>query len=101
VVQKIGLVDTRNRLGVLKTAQVAVVSSVAGEGVSLPDLERIIEVGFQFGSRREEVQIMGRLFHSSEKEPEHVIMMTEDELEAYEKRFYAIYEKGFRINMIR
>jgi DNA excision repair protein ERCC-3 len=93
--------DTRNRLDILKTAQVAVVSSVGGEGVSLPDLERIIEVGFQFGSRREEAQLMGRLFHSIEKEPEHIILMTDDELEAYEKRLYSIYERGFRINIIR
>jgi superfamily II DNA or RNA helicase len=74
---------------------------VGGEGVSLPDLERVIEVGFLYGSRREEAQLMGRLFHSAEEEPEHIILMTEAELEAYEKRLYAIYEKGFRINIVR
>ena len=61
----------------------------------------MIEAGFQYGSRREEGQLMGRLFHSAEKEPEHVILMTDDELESYEKRLYAIYERGFRINIVR
>ncbi len=43
---------------------------------------------------------MGRLFHG--KEPgEHVILMTEKELELYEKRLYAIYEKGFHIRIVR
>jgi len=93
--------DTRNRLEILKQADVAVVSSVGGEGVSLPDLERVIEVTGQYGSRREEAQLMGRLFHSTEKEPEHIILMTEEELEKYEKRLLAIYEKGFRINIVR
>jgi superfamily II DNA or RNA helicase len=93
--------DTKNRLAVLRNAQVAVVSSVGGEGISLPNLERVIEIGFQYGSRREEGQLMGRLFHSTEDEPEHVILMTEEELERYEKRLYAIYERGFRINIVR
>lgn len=93
--------DTKSRLEILRTAQVAAVSSVGGEGVSLPDLERVIEVGFLYGSRREEAQLMGRLFHSAEEEPEHIILMTEAELEAYEKRLYAIYERGFRINIVR
>ncbi len=92
---------SKGRLEVLKQANVAVVSSVGTEGVSLPNLERIIEVGFQFGSRREEAQLMGRLFHSIEDEPEHIILMTEQELENYEKRLLSIYEKGFRINIIR
>ena len=93
--------ETKNRLDILTTAQVAVMSSVGGEGISIPELERIIEVGFQFGSRREEAQLMGRLFHSTKEEPEHVILMTEEELEKYEKRLLSIYEKGFRINIVR
>ena len=92
---------TKNRLDIINNSNICVISSVGGEGLSIPELERIIEVGFLYGSRREEGQLMGRLFHSTEDEPEHIILMTEEELEKYEKRLLAIYEKGFRINIIR
>lgn len=92
---------TKNRLEIMQKYQAVCVSSVGGEGVSLPNLERVIEVGFQFGSRREEGQLMGRLFHSDVEEPEHIILMTDKELESYEKRLYAIQEKGFQIRMLR
>lgn len=92
---------TKNRLDILKNNNIAVMSSVGGEGVSIPELERIIEIGFQFGSRREEGQLMGRLFHSQQKDPEHIIIMTDDEYEKYSKRLNAIYEKGFRIRVVR
>jgi len=92
--------DTRKRMDVLRASQVTVVSRVGDEGVSLPDIERVIEVDFLYGSRRQEAQRMGRLFHGA-NEGEHYILMTEEELEKYEKRLYAIYEKGWRINIIR
>jgi len=92
---------TTNRLEALKNAEIAVVSSVGGEGLSLPDLERVIEAGFQYGSRREEAQLLGRLFHSEKKDLEHIILMTERELESYEKRLYAIREQNFRLEIVR
>ena len=39
--------------------------------------------------------------HSLEEEPEHVILMTEEEFEKYQKRLYAITERGFRIEIMR
>ena len=92
---------TNNRLSVLKENNVCVMSSVGGEGVSIPELERIIEVGFLYGSRREEGQLMGRLFHSQMKDPEHTIIMSEQEYKNFDKRLNAIYEKGFRIRVVR
>lgn len=77
-----------------------VVSRVGDEGVGLPNIERVIEVDFLYGSRRQEGQRLGRLFHG-EKEGEHIILMTDKEYEKYEKRPYAIYDKGFRINVQR
>ncbi len=75
------------------------VSRVGDEGISLPDIRRVIEVDFLYGSRRQEAQRMGRLFHG--KEPgEHIILMTERELESYEKRLYSIYEKGWHIKIV-
>ncbi|MFQ5911473.1 MAG: DEAD/DEAH box helicase family protein, partial [Thermoplasmata archaeon] len=54
---------TRKRLEVLKDALQVVVSRVGDEGISLPDIRRVIEVDFLYGSRRQEAQRMGRLFH--------------------------------------
>lgn len=92
--------STRNRLDIINESNTTVVSRVGDEGISLPDIERVIEVDFLFGSRRQEGQRLGRLFHS-EKIGEHIIMMTEEEFNKYEKRLYAIYEKGFKIDVVR
>ena len=91
---------TRKRMDVLREHEIVVASRVVDEGVSLPEIERVIEVSFLYGSRRQEAQRLGRLFHSTGT-PEHYILMTEEELERYEKRLYAIYEKGFRIDIVR
>jgi len=69
--------------------------------LSLPDIERVVEVAFLFGSRMQESQRFGRLMHSAKVEPEHIVLMTEEELQRYEKRLYAITERGFRIEYIR
>ena len=93
--------QTRERLDVIRRSQVCVVSRVGDEGLSLPDIERVIEVAFLFGSRMQESQRFGRLMHSAKVEPEHIVLMTEEELQRYEKRLYAITERGFRIEYIR
>ena len=93
--------ETRGRMEIIREADVCVVSRVGDEGISLPDIERSIEVSFLFGSRMQESQRFGRLMHSLEEEPEHVILMTEEEFEKYQKRLYAITERGFRIEIMR
>lgn len=92
---------TRDRLDIIRKADVSVVSRVGDEGISIPELERVIEVSFLFGSRMQESQRFGRLMHSQEKEPQHIIMMTEQEFDKYQKRLYAITERGFKIEVIR
>ena len=68
-----------------------------------PDIEAFlrepysIEVDFLFGSRRQEGQRLGRLFHADEK-GEHWILMTREQHALCEKRVLAIREKGFRIH---
>lgn len=91
---------TNKRLEIIKESDVCVVSRVGDEGLSIPEIRRIIEIDFLFGSRRQEGQRLGRLFHGEEK-GEHIILMTEKEFEDYDKRLYAIYEKGFKIEIIR
>lgn len=92
---------TKDRLEIIRESQACVVSRVGDEGVSLPDIERVIEVAFLYGSRMQESQRFGRLMHSSKEEPEHVILMTEKEFEKYQKRLYAITERGFKIEFVR
>jgi len=92
---------TKDRLEIIRNSDVSVVSRVGDEGISLSNLERVIEVAFLYGSRMQESQRFGRLMHSSKEEPEHIIIMTEEEFEKYQKRLYAIYERGFRIEIMR
>lgn len=93
--------ETKNRLQIIKESDVVVCSRVADEGISIGDIERVIEVAFLFGSRMQESQRFGRLMHSQKEEPEHIIIMTEKEFQAYQKRLYAIYERGFKLEIIR
>ncbi|MCS7097584.1 MAG: DEAD/DEAH box helicase family protein [Candidatus Methanomethyliaceae archaeon] len=93
--------ETKDRLDIIRGSQVCVVSRVGDEGLSLPGIERVIEVAFLHGSRMQESQRFGRLMHSTKEEPEHIILMTEEEFEKYQKRLYPIIERGFRIEFIR
>ena len=93
--------ETKNRLEIIRDSDVVVVSRVGDEGISVGDIERVIEVAFLYGSRMQESQRFGRLMHSQKEEPEHIIIMTEKEFQAYQKRLYAIYERGFRIEIVR
>ncbi len=92
---------TQDRLEVIRQSQTCVVSRVGDEGVSLTDIERVIEVAYLYGSRMQEGQRFGRLMHSTKEEPEHIVLMTEGEFERYQKRLYAITERGFRIEFVR
>lgn len=91
---------TRDRLEIAKNAQSFVASRVMELGVSLKDLEHIIEVDFLYGSRREQLQRTGRLMHSVVEGKIHDIIMTKNELDQYGKRLYGLYEKGFRYKLI-
>src|SRR3990167_4436252 len=89
---------TKNRIEIAKESKVFVASRVMEMGISIKDLEHIIEVDFLFGSKREEIQRTGRLFHSESKETKkHDILMTREEFEAYGKRLHGLVEKGFQI----
>lgn len=92
--------ETSKRLEIIEEAETCIVSRVGDEGLSIGDIERIIEIDFLFGSRRQEGQRMGRLFHGKKK-GEHIILMSQREFENYSKRLYSIYEKGFKIQIIR
>ena len=90
--------QTKNRMELARDSKVFVASRVMELGVSLKDLEHIIEVDYLFGSRREELQRTGRLFHSESAEA-HDIIFTKEEFEKYGKRLHSLVEKGFHIRL--
>ncbi|CAK0770859.1 hypothetical protein CCP3SC1AL1_520020 [Gammaproteobacteria bacterium] len=91
--------ETSNRLNEIKENKVIVVSRVMDLGVSVKDLQRIIEVDFLFGSRQQELQRTGRLMHSENTDLRHDIIFTEQEISQYGKRLWGLQEKGFTIKV--
>ncbi|HKT21543.1 MAG TPA: DEAD/DEAH box helicase family protein, partial [Nitrososphaerales archaeon] len=95
--------ETKARLATIQEAQTSVVSRVGDEGVSLPEIERVIEFNWLGGSRRQELQRFTRLLHGSEveEEGEDHILMTLDEYLRDRKRLFSIMDKGFKIVLHR
>lgn len=91
--------ETSNRLEEIENNNVVCISRVGDLGVSIKDLQRIIEVDFLFGSRQQELQRTGRLMHSEEAE-RHDIIMTEAEVSQHGKRLWALQEKGFSVKIL-
>jgi len=92
---------TKDRMEIAKTEPVIVASRVMDLGISIKDLKHIIEVDFLYGSRQQEVQRTGRLFHSETAGRKHDIIMTDAEYNLYQKRLYGLMEKGFKINLVK
>jgi DNA excision repair protein ERCC-3 len=94
--------ETKKRLNAIDKALdeigFVILSRVGDEGISLPTIQRVIEFDFLFGSRRQESQRVGRLFHATEQ-GEHYILMTADEFQNYKKRLYSLMEKGLELEM--
>lgn len=90
------------RMDLFRENRVVVSSRVGDEGVSLPDLDGVIEFDFHGGSRRQEVQRYGRLMHGScDEQGEHLLMMTDEEYEKYGKRLMSLEEQGVNISYER
>jgi len=82
-----------DRMNLFREHPVVVSSRVGDEGVSLPDLNGVIEFDFHGESRRQEAQRYGRLMRGDEgHEREHILMMTDKEHEEYGKRLLALEE---------
>lgn len=96
--------ETRKRIDVIKRNERVVVSRVGDEGISIPEIDTIVEVDFLGSSRMQALQRTGRLLHREiqpDKEPAvHHILMTEEELEKYGKRLLGYYDKGFKIDYL-
>lgn len=90
--------ETQNRIEEVQANKVVAISRVGDLGLSVKDLNRIIEIDFLFGSREQELQRTGRLMHSDEAE-RHDIIMTEAEFQSHGKRLWALQEKGFTVKV--
>jgi DNA excision repair protein ERCC-3 len=90
--------ETTERMEVFQDPdnRVVVGSRVADEGLSLEDLDVVVEYDFHGGSRRQEAQRYGRVMHG-ETEGEHLILMTDSEYEKYSKRLLSLEEQGVKI----
>lgn len=93
--------DTKQRLAKIQDSLVTIVSRVGDEGVSLPDIERVIEISWLYGSRRQELQRFTRLLHGKGANGEGHIIMTIGEYQSDHKRLFSIMDKGFKIVLHR
>jgi DNA excision repair protein ERCC-3 len=92
--------ETANRLNIISGNRVIVASRVLDLGVSIKDLQHIVEVDFLFGSRQQELQRTGRLMHAVDVVGKrHDIIMLDEEYAGYGKRLWALQEKGFKIKV--
>jgi DNA excision repair protein ERCC-3 len=90
--------ETTDRMEVFQDPdnRVVIGSRVADEGVSLEELDVVVEYDFHGGSRRQEAQRYGRVMHG-ETEGEHVILMTDAEYEKHSNRLLSLEEQGVSI----
>lgn len=88
------------RLKLLKEQTVSVISRVGDMGISLPTVDRIIEVDFLGRSRTQEGQRYGRLLHAT-KAGEHHLIMTEEEFEKFSWRLIGAMNLGATIKVER
>jgi len=95
-----GETPKQQRMDIFRDNRVVIGSRVADEGLSMDELDRVIEYDFHGGSRRQELQRAGRVMHS-EGIGQHIIQMTDDEYENYGSRLYSLEEKGMDIEFIR
>ena len=96
--------DTTNRMGTIENNNIVLLSRVGDEGISLPNLERVIQFSFFGGSRRQEMQRAGRLMHHQKEygdETSHIVLMTQAEYRKYSRRFHGIIERGMNLKVVQ
>jgi DNA excision repair protein ERCC-3 len=89
--------DTK-QLEKIKDNDQVIVSRIGDHGISLEGLEVVLEADFLYGSRRQQIQRTGRLFHG--EGDRHDIFFTKGEFNKYQKRLYSLIEKGFTLNFV-
>lgn len=92
---------TKDKLNAIKENLTTVVSRVGDEGVSIEDIERVIEISWLYGSRRQELQRFTRLLHGKDTKGEGHIIMTGQQYQGDRKRLFGIMDRGFKIILHR
>lgn len=95
-----GETPKENRLDIIANNRVVIASRVADEGISIADLDRVIEYQFHGSSRRQELQRAGRVMHGAGV-GHHIVQMTDEEYNKFSRRLYSLEEKGIDIRLER
>lgn len=94
--------DSKDRMNTMRNNKTFVMSRVGDEGISLPDLERVIEISFLKGSRRQELQRFTRILHSkNDKVGEGHVIFDPEQYTLYHKRLFGVMDRGFKIILHR
>jgi DNA excision repair protein ERCC-3 len=89
---------SKRRLESVVNERVVAISKIGDCGLSLPELNRVVELSFHGGARAQSLQRYGRLLHGRDG-VEHTVLMTLQELSLYAKRLTALEERGCRIRI--
>jgi len=93
-----GETPAKQRLEKLRKNKCVVVSRIGDMGISLKDIERVIEVSFLGSSRAQQGQRYGRLFHGRGG-GEHHLIMTEEEYRKFSWRLMGAMMLGADIKI--
>jgi superfamily II DNA or RNA helicase len=91
----------KERIEALNKHRRFICSRIFDEGMDMPDVKNIIEIDFLGGSRRQQLQRLGRLMHSLIDGVEYHLFMSPEELQKYERRLYGLYSRQFKVNVVR
>ena len=91
----------KERIETLNKHQRFICSRIFDEGMDMPDVKNIIELDFLGGSRRQQLQRVGRLMHSLVDGVEYHLLMSPEELQKYERRLYGLYSRQFKVNVVK
>jgi hypothetical protein len=78
-----------------------IVSRIYDKSMDIKDVRNIIELDFLGGSRRQQLQRVGRLMHSLEDKIQYHLLMTPLEYAQHKKRLYGLYTHTFKVNVIK
>lgn len=94
-----GKTNPKDRIAIVNSNLLTIVSRVFDESASIPELERTIEFMYHGKSRRQEIQRVGRGLHQQDKTktPVHHIIMTFDDFEKNKSRLMILSEKNFDV----
>lgn len=87
------------RAEIIRNSKIVIITRAAFSGIMVTNLGAIIDIDFVFGSIREKLQNLGRLFSSRENCIYH-ILTNRDEYMNFQKRFKELYRQGIKVTII-